>query len=155
VVVFQLFFQRQEWQNEAIDNYYEVVSRIPKLSKFNDYGRGYPDISAQSASYIICMGSEYWSVSGTSCSCPSVAGMFALINDIRLQNGKPTLGWILPVLYNLMQQDTKYVNDIVDGTNEGCSDDNNLGFSASVSWDPVTGFGTPKFPYLLEALLEL
>jgi len=152
---FSWFFQRQEWQNSAIEKYYSVVSQLPTKSKFNDYGRGYPDISAQSVAFVICVSAEFWSVSGTSCSCPSVAGMFALINDIRLQNGKPTLGWVLPSLYSLLEDNTDYVNDVTDGYNEGCANDGGVGFSASTLWDPVTGFGTPKFSKLMEALLEL
>jgi len=151
---FSWFFQRQAWQNKAIDNYFKLASRVPTKTKYNDYGRGYPDISAQAVAYIICLSTEFWSVSGTSCSCPSIAGMFALINDLRLQKGKPTLGWVLPVLYNLMENNTKYSNDVVSGYNEGCAEDGNIAFSASSLWDPVTGFGTPKFPKLLEALVN-
>jgi len=152
---FSLFFNRQEWQDSAVENYFSTATYLPESSKYNGNGRGYPDISAQSVSFVVCVAAEYWSVSGTSCSCPTIAGMFALINDLRLQSGKSKLGWVLPTLYKLFEEDTSLVNDIVSGHNLGCSNDNYVGFITTTSWDPVTGFGTPKFSKLIEKLLNV
>jgi len=38
-------------------------------------------------------------VAGTSASCPVVAGVFALLNGIRLEAGKPALGYLNPFIY--------------------------------------------------------
>jgi len=152
---FSLYFERPSWQDDAVEQYFATASNLPDSSKYNADGRGYPDISAQSVDFIICVDSQYWTVSGTSCSCPSVAGMIALINDIRLQNGKSRLGWILPSLYSLLDDETYYFNDIVEGYNLGCADDNNVGFSTAEYWDPVTGLGTVKFSRLFTALYNL
>jgi len=152
---FSLYFDRQSWQDDAVEQYFATASSLPDSSKYNANGRGYPDISAQSVDYIICVDSEYWIVSGTSCSCPSVAGMISLINDIRLQNGKSRLGWILPSLYSLLSEESYYFNDVVDGYNLGCANDDYVGFSAAQYWDPVTGLGTVKFSRLLAALYDL
>lgn len=38
-------------------------------------------------------------VAGTSCASPTAAGVFSLINDKRLAAGKPTLGFMNPLLY--------------------------------------------------------
>jgi tripeptidyl-peptidase-1 len=152
---FSWFFDRQKWQNDAVDTYYDTVSKLPNTTKFNYNGRGYPDLSAQSVDFIICWESSYWSVSGTSCSSPSVGGMIALINDIRLQNNKTRLGWLLPSLYGIMDDSSSYFNDIVEGYNEGCAEDDYVGFLTNEKWDPVTGWGTPKFSLLLKALYDL
>jgi tripeptidyl-peptidase-1 len=76
---------------------------------------------------------------GTSASSPTVAGIFALLNDYRLSLGKPTLGFINPLIYS---NATSGFNDIIEGFNPGCGTD---GFSAGFGWDPVTGLGTPDF----------
>ena len=38
-------------------------------------------------------------VAGTSCASPTAAGVFSLVNDKRLAAGKPTLGFMNPLLY--------------------------------------------------------
>jgi len=152
---FSWFFERQSWQDEAVNQYFSTVSRLPAETRYNSLGRGYPDLSAQSVSYLICVSNEFVSVSGTSCSCPSVAGMIALINDVRLQKGKSTLGWMLPALYKAMTNSDYYVNDVTIGYNMGCSTDDYVGFLATDFWDPLTGFGTPKFPRLYDVLVNL
>jgi len=81
--------------------------------------------------------------------------MIALINDVRLQNGKSPLGWMLPSLYQILSNNAYYVNDVVSGYNVGCAVDNDVGFRASNLWDPVTGFGSIKYPRLFQALADL
>jgi hypothetical protein len=46
---------------------------------------------------------------GTSASTPFFAGMVTLLNDIRLAQNKPSLGFINPMLYSL---DSSYFNGI-------------------------------------------
>jgi len=152
---FSVFFDRQSWQDAAVEQYFATASHLPDSSKYNANGRAYPDISAQAVSFIICVDSEYWSVSGTSCSCPSVAGMISLINDIRLQNGKSRLGWLVPSLYALLNDESYYFNDVVQGYNLGCANDDYVAFSTNSGWDPVTGLGTVKFSRLFTALYNL
>jgi len=73
-----------------------------------------------------------------------------MINDARLSAGKSTIGFINPTIYSASFADL--FNDITMGDNPGCGTD---GFNATVGWDPVTGLGTPNFPKLLAAWLEL
>jgi tripeptidyl-peptidase-1 len=61
------------------------------------------------------------------------------LNDYRISLGKPTLGFLNPLLYSNL---TTAFNDITSGQNPGCSTN---GFKALAGWDPVTGFGTPDF----------
>jgi len=81
--------------------------------------------------------------------------MFTIINDLRLQAGKSTLGWLNPALYGLYSNQALYFNDVTIGSNEGCDQDNEVGFSAATGWDPVTGFGTPKLSQLITYFVNL
>lgn len=47
-----------------------------------------------------------------------VAAMIALINDHRLANKKPTLGFLNPMLYS--ENVTRILNDVTEGSNPGC-----------------------------------
>ena len=60
----------------------------------------------------------------------TVAGIISLINDFRLSQGSPTLGFLNPWLYG--RPDGLY--DITSGSNPGCG---TTGFTAALGWDPV------------------
>ena len=129
--------------------------------RYNSEGRAFPDISAQSVNYIIRYGGNWVGVAGTSCSCPLIAGMIALINDARLSQGKSSLGFINPALYKMYAKNQRfYFNDVVRGSNGGCDGDvtdkhGYIAFTATKGWDPVTGVGTPKFKRMYDYLLNL
>jgi tripeptidyl-peptidase-1 len=155
---FSVLFDRPSFQDEAVANYFASDIVFPDSSRYNADGRAHPDLSAQSTLYIIGYEGAFYTVSGTSCSSPTVAGMFAVINDVRLQEGKSTLGYVLPALYAFYNDDlqNRYFNDVVRGHNEGCSDDENeAAFYATAGWDPVTGLGTPKLKRLLNYFRDL
>jgi tripeptidyl-peptidase-1 len=84
--------------------------------------------------------------------------MISLINDERLRNGKPSLGFLNPALY---QADRSVYNDITLGESfcaaahtpgQNCC---KQGFYATKGWDPLTGLGTPKFDALKDYLVGL
>ena len=90
----------------------------------------------------------------------------ALLNDLRLQNGKSPLGFLNPLLYDMavkypntftdITQGTKWkiitifglfhlvanfgadINLCIIGSNPGCGTD---GFPAAAGWDPSSGMG--------------
>ncbi|KAG8766361.1 hypothetical protein FRC12_006930 [Ceratobasidium sp. 428] len=66
-------------------------------------------------------------VSGTSASCPTFAGVISLLNDYRLSQGKPPLGFLNPWLY----ANAGTLNDITQGNNPGCG---TSGFNATTGW---------------------
>ena len=58
-------------------------------------------------------------VSGTSCATPTFAGVVAALNDVRLNKGKATLGFLNPLLYSLgaSAATQNAFNDIASGSN--------------------------------------
>lgn len=110
--------------------------------------RGFPDISANGANYVIAVDGTFSLVYGTSASSPVAASIFTLVNEARLAIGKSSVGFINPVLYAHPGD----LNDITSGGNMGCG---TPGFTATTGWDPVTGLGTPNFPKLVATFLRL
>ena len=74
------------------------------------------------------------------------SGVFALLNDLQLQKGKPTLGFLNPWIYQNMAAFT----DITEGSNEGCL--GSSGFPAEPGYDAVTGCGSPNYVKMAAAL---
>jgi len=156
---FSLFFDRPGYQDDAVNNYFSQDISYPKKKQYSNYGRGLPDISAQSVEYIIAYDDAFYTVSGTSCSSPTVAGMFAMVNVKREDNNKKKLGFLNPALYAMYgaQGDNYniYFNDVTSGYNLGCSDDDDIAFYAGEGWDPITGCGTPKFSDILHFMADI
>ncbi|KAI0306134.1 peptidase S8/S53 domain-containing protein [Multifurca ochricompacta] len=132
----------------GFSNYFaRPATRTPSIGTknaglFNTAGRAYPDISAQAENFQIIVGGSVTGVDGTSCSSPTAAGVISLLNDFLIAQGKPSLGFLNPLIYGA---GATGFNDIVSGSNPGCG---TSGFSAVSGWDPVTGLGTPDFAKL-------
>jgi kumamolisin len=111
--------------------------------------RNGPDVSANSnftfyvcADQTTCTANLY---GGTSFAAPMWAGYLALANQQAVANGQPTLGFINPALYTIglsSSYDTDF-HDITSGSN---------GYSATVGYDLVTGWGSPNGANLINAL---
>lgn len=114
---------------------------------YNKSGRAYPDVSAQSYRYLVVVGGQIVSLDGTSASSPTVASIFALVNDALMAAGKSPLGFLNPMLYTGLGEQA--FTDVVNGSSIGC---NTAGFPAGQGWDVASGFGTPQFPTILETL---
>ncbi|KAJ7196646.1 family S53 protease [Mycena pura] len=110
---------------------YLVKNGLHNIGKFNATGRGFPDVAAQGENYVI---------SGTSASTPAFASLIALLNDQLITAGKPTLGFLNPLLYS--SSGRAALKDITYGN----------GFYATKGWDPITGLGTPNFKLLKTAV---
>ena len=94
-------YPRPSWQQDAVAEYLaNSTSPLPSAS-FNRTGRGFPDVAAQATSFMVVSNLIPLPVDGTSCASPTAAGVFSLLNDIRLQKGKPTLGFLNPFLYQV------------------------------------------------------
>ncbi|KAI1823408.1 subtilisin-like protein [Xylaria intraflava] len=153
---FSEIHSRPKYQDEAVSNY---VSSIGDTFKdfYNPTGRGFPDVSAQGANFVVISGGNAINVGGTSASAPTFAGIIALLNNARLSNGLKPLGFLNPWLYSNAHD---ILTDIVDGGSTGCTGRDiftgspapyvpGAGWNATTGWDPVTGLGTPLFDKML------
>lgn len=66
-------------------------------------------------------GGELTPSGGTSAAAPVVASIIALLNDARLREGKPALGFLNPLIYQYAYQG---FTDITSGQSDGCNGNN-------------------------------
>jgi len=147
-------FAQPEWQKSAVAGFFDVASReapFPPDSSFQTGGRATPDVAALGEGYQVINGGSLQSVGGTSASAPAFAGMISLLNEARMQQGLPRLGFLNPWLY----QQTSNHTDVVKGWNAlGRSPARiKYGFNCTQGWDPVSGLGSPRFDQLLGSVL--
>ncbi|KAJ7806793.1 family S53 protease-like protein [Mycena olivaceomarginata] len=143
---FSNYFGIPSYQSADVATYLATLGTT-NSGKFNRTGRGFPDVAAQGENFEIAWDTELGTVDGTSCSTPTFASIIALLNDGLVAAGKPTLGFLNPLLYSAAGRAA--LNDIKTGNNPGC---NTNGFPATTGWDPVTGLGTPNFAALKAAV---
>jgi len=111
--------------------------------------RNGPDISANANwSFYVCADQTTCTENaygGTSFAAPMWAAYIALTNQQALENGKAVVGFIDPTLYTIGLS-SSYNTDFHDITS------GNNGFSATVGFDLVTGWGSPNGANLIAAL---
>lgn len=145
---FSNVFPMPDYQKPAVEAYLKSGD-APSTKKFNVSGRAYPDVSAFSVDFAIVDDGEIVPVDGTSCSAPTFAGIVSSLNDVRLNNGKKTLGFLNPLLYQTLMGEGFF--DITEGSNGNgftCE-----GFKATKGWDPASGWGSPNFGVLKSLVL--
>jgi kumamolisin len=106
-------------------------------------GRGVPDVAGNASpetGYNIVVDGQQEIVGGTSAVAPLWAGLIALINQQLVQQGKQTVGFVNPALY----QNPGGFHDITQGDNGS--------YSAGPGWDACTGLGSPNGTAILSAL---
>jgi len=149
---FSNYWDMPDWQKDAVAKYL-TQDGLPEQSQrgYNTSGRAYPDISAQAMNFVVVdHGIPLPGVAGTSCASPTAAGIVSLLNDVRLQNGKSSLGFLNPFIY----ENAASFNDITTGSGRGCGLVGG-GWPAKEGWDAVTGVGTPDYAKLAKAVLAL
>jgi len=101
------------------------------------------------------MGGQWQVTGGTSASTPIVAGVFTLVNNWLLNNGKAQLGFVNPLLYRMAAQQPNTFNHVTQGANR-CTEDAccKFGFEANPdgTWNPATGLGSPNYLNILSYL---
>ncbi|KAF2718833.1 tripeptidyl peptidase-like protein [Polychaeton citri CBS 116435] len=143
---FSNYFPTPSYQKKEVSEYVESLNGLYD-GLYNKNGRGYPDVAAQGQLYSVVWNGTFVRLDGTSASCPTTTAIFALVNDALLAAGKPTLGFLNPLIYKKL----KYaLNDITEGSAIGCDV---AGFPAQKGWDAVSGYGTPMFPKIIKSLL--
>jgi subtilase family serine protease len=83
-----------QYQVDAVAAYVAKGPTLPKWppsGMFDPKGRATPDVAALGEGYDVWVGGHNHSVGGTSASSPAFAGLVSLINEARLQAGKPPL----------------------------------------------------------------
>lgn len=61
--------------------------------------KAFPDVSTQADNFRIFFQGSPALIGGTSASSPTFAGFVGLLNSARLSAGKPSLGFLNPLLY--------------------------------------------------------
>jgi tripeptidyl-peptidase-1 len=146
---------RPKWQKNFVQEYLNSGVFLPDKKNWNINGRGYPDISMVGHNCPVLDGNEYEMVDGTSCSTPLIAGIIAILNDHQISKGKPKLGFVNPLLYQMANQKGIFKKPIE--TNTYCTEtlccNDQFGFQGSNSlWDPVSGLGEPNVTAMIEYL---
>eukprot|EP00471_Norrisiella_sphaerica_P005370 CAMPEP_0184481504 /NCGR_PEP_ID=MMETSP0113_2-20130426/3059_1 /TAXON_ID=91329 /ORGANISM="Norrisiella sphaerica, Strain BC52" /LENGTH=628 /DNA_ID=CAMNT_0026860673 /DNA_START=94 /DNA_END=1980 /DNA_ORIENTATION=+ len=128
-------FPMPSYQSLHVSRYLNSTKGLPDRTSFNSKMRAYPDISAVA-------------VEGTSQSSPTIAGIFSLLTDLRLQKGLKPLGHLGPRLYaNAEKFPFEAFQDVTEGNSRTFCDN---GFPCSRGWDPVTGLGRPIWSGLVK-----
>jgi len=146
-------FPMPPYQKTLVQKYLnssQTIPNFPSPNSFNSLNRAYPDVSAVAWDTPLIVDGQLVEAGGTSASTPTFAGLISLINDVRLNNGLPPLGFLNIRLYQIFSQyPGEAFLDITSGNSKTtCTE----GFPATVGWDPVTGLGSPIFPGLLKYL---
>ena len=159
---FSVLWPQHGYQASFVAAYLAAMGpTLPPASAFNATNRAYPDVALQ-ANNIDMVANQYWVPGGgTSASAPIFAGMMALVLSSRLEQGLPPFGLLNPALYQIALSRPSAFSDITVGDNHctGLQNSNYTccpyGFTATKSWDPVTGLGAINFGELADALLSL
>jgi subtilase family serine protease len=126
----------------AIPSWQQLTGVINSTNKGSTTLRNGPDVSANAnftfytcADQTTCLANEY---GGTSFAAPMWAGYIALVNQQLVSNGKPTIGFINPTIYqqNVTSSYSSDFHDITSGTSGS--------YSAVTGFDLVTGWGSPN-----------
>ncbi|KAG6845430.1 hypothetical protein H0H87_009337 [Tephrocybe sp. NHM501043] len=122
---FSDYFKRPSYQDKAVKAFLKTLPDSTYDGLYNPEGRGIPDVAAQGDRFRIYLSGVPRSIGGTSASSPTFAGLVALLNDDRLSQGLPPLGFLNPLLYSRGLQG---FNDITVGHNSGCG---TIGFNVN------------------------
>lgn len=156
---FSYYFTTPDYQKEHVNKFFNIskaAGNLPPDTYYNTTGRGFPDVATIGFNFLVVLNGSSIPVHGTSASAPTFAAMISLLNDIRMSNSAPALGFLNPYLYQMSQNHSDVFNDIVMGDNRctaspGSASAPNCcehGFYAVPGWDPLTGLGSPRFDLL-------
>ena len=126
--------------------FWSRLSWQPGSGMISGSGRLVPDVALDAdpstGVFLVVNGSTAFEYGGTSLSAPVWAGICARINQVRADNGAPSLGLLGPKIYPLLG--TSSFRDITSGSNGA--------YSAGAGFDLCTGIGVPRVNNLITAL---
>jgi tripeptidyl-peptidase-1 len=98
---FSNIFPMPDYQQETVKKWFSNFPPKYGADRFNNSQktRGFPDISANGANYVVAVDGNFTLLYGTSASAPTMGSMIALINGERMKAGKTSVGFINQVLY--------------------------------------------------------
>ncbi|KAE8211056.1 hypothetical protein CF327_g5149 [Tilletia walkeri] len=140
---FSNVFPRPSYQDSGVSSYLSKIGTT-NAGQFNSAGRSFPDVAAAGSNYIVAVNGKYGLVGGTSAACPTVASIFAMVNDARKKVGKGRVGYVHPVIY----QNPSAFYDVTQGASVQCGPTSTSGFSATSGFDTPSGLGAPRFSKL-------
>ncbi|EPS43561.1 hypothetical protein H072_2349 [Dactylellina haptotyla CBS 200.50] len=146
---FSNYHPRPGYQADVVDAYLQgpgLVDATNNAGYFNAQGRAYPDVAAMAVGVRTINFGKQDIGDGTSYACPIFASIIALLNGVRLNDGKGPLGFLNPWLYGVVAPGGGF-NEVDAGRVLGCRAllGKTGGFNASTGWDAATGLGTPNF----------
>ncbi|GJJ11879.1 hypothetical protein Clacol_006117 [Clathrus columnatus] len=141
---FSNIFPVQDYQANAVTGYLDQIGDL-YAGLYNKTGRGFPDIAVVGSNLQGHNQGSFTNGNGSPVSVPIVAAMISGLNQQRANEGKPSLGFLNPLLY----ENKDILNDITQGSgiNPECN------FPVKSGWDPITGLGSPHFDKLASILV--
>ena len=88
----------------------------------------------------IVMSGQEFVVGGTSCAAPAVSAILSLLNDVRIANKKPVLGYAFLTLFYQSSSARGFV-PITQGPANTAGSCQGFQPAASGGWSPIVGFG--------------
>jgi xanthomonalisin len=138
-----------------IPNWQQLPGVINSANMGSPGLRNSPDVAAEANfdNPTVVNGKFVTGFGGTSFAAPRWAGFLALVNEQSVANGKSTVGFINPALYNLgiSVRLSSVFHDVVSGSNPPTAGDGR-GFNAVPGYDLVTGWGSPAGAALIDQL---
>eukprot|EP01005_Ploeotia_sp_CARIB1_P001698 NODE_60_length_1854_cov_421.672843_g59_i0.p1 GENE.NODE_60_length_1854_cov_421.672843_g59_i0~~NODE_60_length_1854_cov_421.672843_g59_i0.p1 ORF type:complete len:580 (-),score=132.34 NODE_60_length_1854_cov_421.672843_g59_i0:56-1795(-) len=142
-------FPMQQWQKTVVDEYIKKYNNTPEFASWGSYNhtaRAYPDVAGLATDVPMYFMGSLVIGAGTSASTPAVAGFLSMVNQYRIDNGKPLLGFANPLIYQLGAKSASgSFLDVSEG-NSRCPSGGQCcpnGFPATPGWDAATGWGRP------------
>ena len=115
---FSNVFPMPSYQSDAVASYFANNDPPYTATQYNNSQtvRGYPDVAANGANYVVAVDGSLSLIYGTSASSPTFGSVITLINEQRAAAGKGPVGFLNPTLY----ANPGSLNDITAGGNQGC-----------------------------------
>lgn len=142
----------------GVSTTYSIPSWQQSVSMAANHGstamRNLPDVACVAAiqMWIVADNGGQGGIGGTSAAAPLWAGFAALANQQAAANGRPSIGFINPAIYNLAQGNgyNSALHDITTGNNTNAGSP--AKYFAVPGYDLCTGWGTPSGSGLINAL---
>jgi hypothetical protein len=141
-----------------------TVYAIPTWQQGVSMATNQGSVSARNVPDVALIAANCWSIQdngqgyitfGTSIAAPMWAGFMALANQQAAAGGRPRLGFLNPLIYDIGTNATYATafHDITTGNDTNASSPNR--FFATPGFDLCTGWGTPAGSNLINALVNL